>query len=81
MPLKLLKYLALVRVQKNPPLLRGGVSIEDNKHSQYEMRCIAYGISDKKKKLMVVFTNRNKKIRVISARAMSKKERLYYEKI
>jgi uncharacterized DUF497 family protein len=61
----------------NSPL----ILLEDNKHSQYEMRCIAYGISDKKKKLMVVFTNRNKKIRVISARAMSKKERLYYEKI
>lgn len=43
-------------------------------------RCIAYGKSDFDKKLTVVFTIRKNRIRVISARTMSKKERLNYEK-
>lgn len=43
-------------------------------------RCVALGMNNFKDLLTVVFTIRNKYIRVISARAMSKKERIVYAK-
>jgi uncharacterized DUF497 family protein len=46
----------------------------DAKHSQKEPRFITLGITNKGKKLIVVFTVRNKKIRVISGRNQSKKD-------
>lgn len=53
----------------------------DKKHSQGEKRYYALGCTDNKRKLMLVFTVRRKLIRVISARDMSKKERvIYHEK-
>jgi len=45
---------------------------EDFKHSQIECRCYALVITDELKKLFVVFTLRDKKIRVISARVMNR---------
>ncbi len=59
----------------NEPLL----IFEDFKHSQKECRCYALGVTDERKPLFVVFTIRNNKIRVISARKMNKKERKIYE--
>lgn len=57
------------------------IIIEDEKHSNLtEIRYLALGISKTKRKLSVIFTNRENRIRVISARAMSKKERRLYEK-
>lgn len=50
----------------------------DIKHSQKEDRFIALGTTDKNRKLYIVFTVRNKKIRIISARDMSRKERKFY---
>ncbi len=61
----------------NEPLLL----LEDAKHSAYEQRCVVYGKSNKGKKITIIFTKRKNKIRIISARAMSKKERSYYEKV
>lgn len=61
----------------NQPLLLA----EDAKHSSYEFRCVAYGKSNHNKKLTMIFTKRDNKIRVISARVMSKKERVYYENV
>lgn len=52
----------------------------DHKHSVKEKRLVAYGITDQKRKLTIVFTIRKNKIRVISARDQSKKERRVYEK-
>jgi uncharacterized DUF497 family protein len=61
----------------NEPLL----IYEDFKHSEDECRCYALGKTDDETLLFVVFTVRNNKIRVISARKMNKKERkIYYEK-
>ena len=60
----------------NKPLLL----LEDTKHSTYEMRCVVYGKSDSGKRLTLIFTKRENKIRVISARVMNKKEKAYYEK-
>ncbi len=52
----------------------------DSKHSQKENRFIAFGKTNKERKLFIAFTLRNKKIRIISARDMSRKERKFYEK-
>lgn len=60
----------------NEPLL----IYEDNAHSEQECRCYALGKTDDGQLLFVAFTVRGQNIRVISARAMSKKERNYYEK-
>jgi len=72
-----LKWQEIEEMFFNQPLLL----LEDAKHSKYEQRCIAYGKSDKGKKITVIFTKRNDLIRVISARAMSRRERITYEKV
>jgi len=72
-----LKWQEIEEVFFNQPLLL----LEDVKHSKYEQRCIAFGKSDKGKKLTVIFTKRDNLIRVISARVMSRKERIVYEKV
>ena len=53
----------------------------DEKHSETEARFYALGHTDLYRELFIVFTIRNKRIRVISARDMSKKERKIYETI
>ncbi len=54
--------------------------IKDVKHSQNESRLIAIGKNFKEKTLFIIFTVRNNKIRIISARLANKKEREKYEK-
>jgi len=51
------------------------IILEDIKHSQKENRFIALGITNENRNLYIVFTIRNKKIRIISARNQSKSER------
>ena len=54
----------------------------DVKHSGPEDRCLGLGRTNRNRFLMVVFTIRNCRIRVISARDMNRKERSrYYEEI
>ncbi len=53
--------------------------IEDIKHSQKEERFIVIGKTFKEKVLFVAFTQRNNKIRIISARMANIKERRQYE--
>jgi len=52
----------------------------DLRHSVVEKRYVALGQSDRAVKLCVIFTIRNNRIRVVSARMQSKKERRSYEK-
>ena len=59
----------------NQPLVVGF----DSQHSDKENRYYALGVTNLGRKLFVVFTLRNKRIRVISARDMSRKERKIYE--
>jgi uncharacterized protein len=59
----------------NQPLLIS----EDIQHSFQEKRYHVLGRSDTNRRLFLVFTVRNNKIRVISARDQSKKERVIYE--
>lgn len=51
----------------------------DVKHSDVEPRFHALGTTDRGRLLLLVYTVRDKKIRVISARDMSRKEREVYE--
>jgi len=52
---------------------------DDVKHSEEENRFFALGQTDAKRFLFVVFTIRNNKIRVISARDMNRKERKVFQ--
>lgn len=70
-----IKWQTIEEVFFNNPLLL----LEDSKHSNDECRCFALGKTDEGLKLFVVFTKREHKIRVISARLMNKKEKSYYE--
>jgi len=54
--------------------------LPDKKHSKAEKRHIALGKTQEGKNLFVVFTLKGKKIRIISARRMHRKEVLRYEK-
>lgn len=60
----------------NKPLIIG----DDKKHSESEKRFFLLGRTNDDRKLFVVFTIRHSKIRIISARDMSIKERVQYEK-
>ena len=58
------------------------VILRDFKHSQKEVRYLLIGQTANNKILFIVFTIRDKKIRIISARAADKKEgKRYAEKI
>jgi len=69
-------HLEAEQVFFNEPLL----VYTDEKHSKKESRWYVLGRTDEKRNLMIVFTIRSKKIRVISARSMSRKERKIYER-
>lgn len=58
----------------NEPL----IVADDVKHSQKEKRFFVLGRTELERKLFIVFTIRNKLIRVISARDMTQKERKIY---
>jgi len=60
----------------NEPL----IILNDPKHSLSENRWAAFGKTDTDRLLTVIFTRRDKLLRVISARDMNRKERKYYEK-
>ncbi len=55
------------------------VIFKDIKHSTTEDRLIAYGKSAYNNIIMIAFTVRNEKIRIISARKASRKEKDIYE--
>lgn len=55
------------------------LTIQDPLHSEGEEQFIIIGTSFKNRLLTVVHTERGNKIRIISARKATKKERFYYE--
>lgn len=55
------------------------LQFDDMKHSQDELRRVLLGITDQGRPLTVIYTLREGKARVISARPMSRKERTLYE--
>lgn len=72
---------AVRQVEAEQALLsRPLVLTADVKHSQKEPRFMALGHTDAGRHLMVVFAVRGNRVRVISARAMSKAEQQAYAK-
>ncbi|MBF0239039.1 MAG: BrnT family toxin [SAR324 cluster bacterium] len=55
------------------------LTIDDPLHSWDEERLIIIGMSHKNRLLVVVHTEREDKVRIISARKATKNERRYYE--
>ena len=55
------------------------LTIEDPLHSYDEERLVLIGMSSKNRLLVVVHTEREESIRIISARKAVKRERKYYE--
>jgi len=71
-----LKWQIIEEIFFNEPL----ILLKDSVHSNdNECRCVALGFTNNKELITVIFTKRKQKIRVISARPMSKKERDFYE--
>ncbi len=68
-------YFECEEVFFNEPILL----FEDDKHSKIEARYYVLGKTNSDRKIFIVFTMRGDKIRVISARDMSKKERKIYD--
>jgi len=60
----------------NRPLIAG----IDEKHGRTEPRRYALGITDTGRKLFIAFTIRLNRIRIISARDMSRKERKVFDR-
>ncbi len=58
----------------NQPL----IAFHDIEHSEEEERYYVLGRTDRGRRLFVVITPRGDKLRVISARDMTKRERAYY---
>lgn len=58
----------------NTPFLSGA----DPAHSQKESRFYALGQTEEGRELFIVFTMRGRRLRVVSARDMSRKERRIY---
>jgi hypothetical protein len=52
----------------------------DERHSTSEQRYVALGATNDRRHLMIAFTVRRNLVRVISARPMSRRERVVYEK-
>jgi uncharacterized DUF497 family protein len=79
---KILKKHNVTVTECEETFLNKHIARKDIKHSFVEDRYYLLGVSNNDRLLAVIFTMRGKKIRVISARNMSKKERLcYHEKI
>jgi uncharacterized DUF497 family protein len=56
------------------------VFLPDTVHSQIEDRYYAFGVTNNGRFLLIAFTIRKNKVRVISARTQDKKEKEYYHK-
>ncbi len=55
------------------------VTYSDPDHSQSEQRFITVGMSSAGRVLMIAHVDRNKNVRIISARKTTQRERKYYE--
>lgn len=55
------------------------ITFSDPDHSEDEERYITMGVSSRGRLLVVAYTERDKRFRIISAREMTRSERRYYE--
>ena len=65
------EYTECEEIFQNNPLLIN----QDETHSQIEVRYRAYGQTNQGRELVVIFTIRNNRIRIVSARDQTKRER------
>ena len=57
-----------------------GIAVPDPDHSSAEARFITVGMSSRNRLLIVSYTERNGRYRIIGARELTRKERKAYEK-
>lgn len=55
------------------------ITFSDPDHSEYEQRFLTFGLSRLNRLLVVAYTERGIKTRIVSARPMTKHERVIYE--
>jgi uncharacterized DUF497 family protein len=70
----------VARVEAEEALLNDPLCQVDIRHSENEQRYVALGETLDGRGLFIAFAVRKNRVRVISARAMSRKERALYEK-
>lgn len=70
----------IAAVEAEEILLSDPLCQVDLQHSEDEQRYVALGVTGDGRRLFVSFTVRQNRIRIISARPMSRKERRIYEK-
>lgn len=56
-----------------------GITVRDPDHSEDEDRFLTVGMSDRARLLIVAYTERGDRLRIISARQLTKTERTAYE--
>ena len=70
---------AVTREESEECFFNLSLQFDDIKHSQKEPRHVLLGTTDQERILTVVYTLRGERIRIISARPMSREERKLYE--
>jgi uncharacterized DUF497 family protein len=55
------------------------MTFPDSEHSNYEQRYINIGISSRRRFLIVIYTEREENIRIISCRKATRSEQKFYE--
>ena len=75
----LIKHNVTDKESEEPFINKPNFTSDDEKHSTLEKRSLILGITNAGRKLSIIYTIRNNKIRIISARDMDKKERREYE--
>jgi len=58
-----------------------GITVSDPDHSFTELRFLTVGLSERNRVLIVSYTERHRRLRIISARLLTRKERKAYETI
>lgn len=75
-----IKHKVLAREAEDTFYDRSKLLLEDIKHSSGEQRFILIGNTKQRRMLFIIFTVREKRIRIISARDTNRKEEMLYEK-
>ncbi len=78
--LKIFRKHGISKIEAEQVFFHFFLGVVDEKHSKSEQRYNLLGVTDLKKVLFIVFTIRNRVIRIISARNADKQERQTYEK-
>lgn len=75
----LIKHNVTDKESEEPFINKPNFILNDEKHSVTETRSMIWGVTNAGRKLSIIYTIRNNKIRIISARDMNTKERRAHE--